>query len=481
MNVARIGPAGTHAPAVQVLRVEFAERPVTFRMPFRFGAATLRAAPQVFVRVTIQIDGRQEAGFSAELLSPKWFDKNPALSNEDNFHQLRSALRIAASLYIGAGESPSAFSLHALGAAALYRRCAEEGSGGLIASYGAALLDRAILDAICRSANLSFYDAMRRNLPGMDTTTTPDLHGTDLAEFLATRTAPGSLAVRHTVGMIDPILSTAITEPLDDGLPQSLDTIIEHYGVRYFKIKVGADIDAAINRLQIIASLLDTQAGYYRVSLDGNELFSDADEVGRLFDAIEAEPTLQRLWRATLYIEQPIARDRAIEEPVHAIAKRKPLAIDESDSHIGIFPVARALGYTGMSSKSCKGVYRSILNAARVEHWNSQSGTKQWFMTAEDLSTQPGVSVQQDSALAAFIGMEHVERNGHHYVKGFGSTPITEQQRYLQDYPGLYETGQDGAARLRIADGNIDICALDQPGFGVFTPPDWENLDDFGH
>ena len=54
---------------------------------------TLREAPQIFVTVRVAVDGGGEAeGMAAEMLAPKWFDKNPDLSNEDNFQQLRDAL-----------------------------------------------------------------------------------------------------------------------------------------------------------------------------------------------------------------------------------------------------------------------------------------------------------------------------------------------------------------------------------------------------
>ena len=53
-------------------------------------------APQAFVRVRVRLaDGREGEGISAELLVPKWFDKSPALTNEDNFDQLRRSLDIA--------------------------------------------------------------------------------------------------------------------------------------------------------------------------------------------------------------------------------------------------------------------------------------------------------------------------------------------------------------------------------------------------
>ena len=41
-----------------------------------------------------------------------------------------------------------------------------------------------------------------------------------------------------------------------------------------------------------------------------------------------------------------------------------------------------------------------------------------YFMSGEDLTTQGGIAVQQDLALATLVGATHVERNGHHSVNG---------------------------------------------------------------
>ncbi|HJS77172.1 MAG TPA: hypothetical protein VJ778_07170, partial [Burkholderiales bacterium] len=63
-----------------VKEIDFFERDVRLRMPFRFGVVTLTAAPQAFVRARIVLENGKEAeGAAAELLAPKWFDKNPAL------------------------------------------------------------------------------------------------------------------------------------------------------------------------------------------------------------------------------------------------------------------------------------------------------------------------------------------------------------------------------------------------------------------
>ena len=59
-------------------------------------------------------------------------------------------------------------------------------------------------------------------------------------------------------------------------------------------------------------------------------------------------------------------------------------------------------------------------------------------MSAEDLTTQAGVAVQQDLALATLVGATHVERNGHHYVDGMAGAPEQEQSAFLMAHPELY-------------------------------------------
>ena len=69
------------APRVRVLGVEAFEQPFRLRMPFRFGVITLTEGIQAFVRVQVRLgDGREGFGYAAEMLSAKWFDKNPLLS-----------------------------------------------------------------------------------------------------------------------------------------------------------------------------------------------------------------------------------------------------------------------------------------------------------------------------------------------------------------------------------------------------------------
>jgi len=153
-----------------------------------------------------------------------------------------------------------------------------------------------------------------------------------------------------------------------------------------------------------------------------------------------------------------------------------PVEIDESDADIGTFPRARELGYRGISSKACKGFYRALLNRARVAKWNAGEGGERYFMSAEDLTTQSGVAVQQDLAQALLIGATHVERNGHHYVDGMAGAPEAEQAAFLEAHPELYRRA-NGRARLAIRNGELALASLHAtPGLAVGPMPDFRAM-----
>src|SRR3954469_10192767 len=92
------------APKLQLIAADFFERPVKLRLPFRFGVVTLTKAPQVFVCARVKLADRREGeGIAAEMLAPKWFDKSPQLSSEENFDQLRHSLAMARDSLTAAG------------------------------------------------------------------------------------------------------------------------------------------------------------------------------------------------------------------------------------------------------------------------------------------------------------------------------------------------------------------------------------------
>ena len=478
------------APAFVIETIDLFERDVVLRMPFRFGVVTLTRAPQAFARVRIRLangtaGGTSGEGMAAELLAPKWFDKNPALSNEDNFDQLRDALHIARGLYLGGtlgSKSDTAFGHFTRHHLPQVERAGAHALNPLVAHYGPALIDRAVLDALCRALRLPFHEAIRRNAIGMvHTELCPDLAGFDVAAFLGGLRPAPFIAARHTVGLVDPITRADQTERVDDGLPETLQEVIAAYGHRWFKLKVAGNVDADVERLTRIAAVLDRIDGGYRASLDGNEQYDSVDGVLELWQHMAAEPRLAGLCESVVFIEQPIKRQAALASKVSALAAHKPVIIDESDDSLDAFVWARRMGYAGVSSKTCKGLYKSLLNRARCAMWNGEKGAgagaaeptePRYFMSAEDLTLQAGLALQQDLALVSLMGITHVERNGHHYVNGMADLPASEQARFLAAHPDLYERSH-GAVRLHIEGGRLSIGSLAGAGFASGAAPDW--------
>ncbi|MBV8186163.1 MAG: mandelate racemase [Alphaproteobacteria bacterium] len=459
---------------VKLEEVERYERHVKLRLPFRFGVITVTDATQAVIRARVSLsDGRSAAGVAAEALAAKWFEKSPRFTDQENLQQLRQSLDLAIGLYRAQGPARP-FDLFITTCEAQTKRGAELGLNPLVAGYGPALLDRAILDALGRATGRSFAEMVAANVPGIRSTAlTPDIEDDALASFLMDLKPNPRIAVRHTVGLVDPLTATdrPESERVNDGLPETLEEVVAHYGGRYYKLKVAGDVKADLDRLCRIAAVLDGSSGDYRVTLDGNEQYDGVDGIVELWRKIEESSALARLARATLFIEQPIKRAVALSQSVAPLARLRPVIIDESDGGLGSFPTALELGYAGVSSKNCKGFYKSILNAARVARLGPG-----YFMSAEDLTTWPGVSVQQDLALVSLLGLTHVERNAHHFIDGMGFAPEDEQRAFVAAHPDLYHEQPGKPARLRIDKGMLSVGSLAVPGFAVGAEMDFRSM-----
>ncbi|UPJ60858.1 hypothetical protein [Bradyrhizobium sp. 192] len=449
-------------PRLKLRDIAFFERPVQFARPFRFGAITIDATPQLFVRVEIEVEGRGTAvGASAELLVPKWFDKRPELSPAQTVDGLRRSLEIARGLYLAQTEFLTAFDLHASCIGAQVATCAKKNIPALAAAYGPAEIDKAILDALLRAAETNFFDGMIGNIVGIDARLSPDLKEADIATFLADRKPLPRVAIRHTVGLDDVV----------EGKGGVAD-VQENAGARYFKLKLSGDPSADAARLARIGTTLEALGHDYKVTLDANEQYADLEALHALVDRLDHEAALRPITSRLLYVEQPMPRDMTRQSPLGSLAARG-FIIDEADDSYDSFPAARALGYRGISSKSCKGLYKSIVNATRAAKWTT--GAETFFVTGEDLTCQAGLAVQQDLALGAFIGVTHAERNGHHYVDGFGDTPSAEAQAFAAAHPDLYADAGQGI-RLSIHNGDLLTGSLHAAGFATSVHPDWSAL-----
>lgn len=445
-----------NAPVLHLRDVALFERPVTLRLPFRFGAATVTQCPQAFVRVRAEVNGRSVWGASAELMVPKWFDKSPVLTHEQNFEQLRQALRCARDSLSGAAGTAWQLSLHE-GRAALQHAVAL-GLPRLAAQFGPALLDKAVADVALRAAGLGWCDGLAAGVLGDPYTAQLALH------------KPSQVWLRHTVGLADRLTPADPGNDPQDGLPSTLADAIDAYGLQRFKLKLCGRIDEDLARLQAIAALLPAGSA---VTLDGNETFAEPALLAAFWQRFESTPALQALRQATLLLEQPLPRHLALQTDISGLGIGVPVILDESDDHDTALRQGLALGYRGISSKACKGLYRALHSAVSIA---AQPGL---ILSGEDLTCQAGLAVQQDTLLAASLGVTHIERNGHHYVDGFGIAPDAEAQAFHEAHPGLYhrsERHKDGRVRLRVVQGQLDLQSLHGPGFAHAAEPLWSTL-----
>jgi L-alanine-DL-glutamate epimerase-like enolase superfamily enzyme len=453
-------------PRFVVKDVELFERFVCFNKPFRFGSVTVEGAPQAFVRVEIEIEGYgRSTGAGAEMMMPKWFDKRESLTPDESINELRRSLAIARALYLTGANSDCAFGWHAARIEQQIQTCAAEDIPPLAACYGPAEIDKAIVDALLRAVGLGVYDGLGKNIVGLDARLTPDIQSAAIATFLAERVPELTIAMRHTVGLIDPLQGE-----------HGLVAAIRRDGYHYFKIKLGGNLDQDLLRLAEIGSVLMREAPASWVTLDANEQYAGADDLQQLAELLSRSPELEAIRSRLLYIEQPMPRERSANRHLGKVGQAVAFIIDEADDGYQAFVVARDHGYRGVSSKACKGLYKSLLNGVRAEIWNREAGEKKYFIAGEDLTCQAGLAVQQDTALASFLGIKHVERNGHQYGNGFGRAPSSEVSAFVKAHPDLYTRASDNSV-LNIRDGQLAISSLAGIGFASGAHPDWASLD----
>jgi hypothetical protein len=85
------------------------------------------------------------------------------------------------------------------------------------------------------------------------------------------------------------------------------------------------------------------------------------------------------------------------------------------------------------------------------------------------------VPLQQDLATVRALGITHVERNGHHYVRGLAHCSAAERAAATARHADLY-AGGTAAAFLRIDGGTIGVGSLAATGYGVAFEPDLASM-----
>lgn len=451
------------------------------RMPFHFGNVHVDECPRVLVETTVEFDGGTERGYGMGAIVPMWFLKRPDMTLKAGNDALLSVVEHAASL---AKELPRQKSVFAFWHN-LYTHQAEWGKNTshppLLSQYGTSIVEQALIDAHCRFESVSFPEAVRENSLGIDLGTIhPELDSEDPEAYLPDEPL-GEVAVRHTVGLTDPLTENDISaaDRLTDGLPQSLEACIERQGIDHFKIKIGADMESDRDRLRTIASMIEDSHDEYVVSLDANEQYGTVGAFREQWESLAADPQLAEFFDHLLYVEQPLDRAHAFgEDTRQAFANwdgAPPVIVDESDDSLDSLRRALQCGYAGTSHKNCKGVFKGIANRCLIEHRRASSSSE-YLMSAEDLTTIGPIELQQDLAVVATLGIDNVERNGHHYLRGLSMYDDRLQEATLEAHPDLYRRHKEGYPTLDIVDGTIQIGSVVNAPFGYAVGVDTEEF-----
>ena len=459
---------------VSVERTEFGVLEMQTRMPFHFGNVEATEIPKLFLTAEVVVEGERQRGTAMGGLIPGWFYKDPEMGLAEGLQRMVRTFRTAATTAEGLDPEPTAFAVwHSLYEA--QREWARDTDHPpLLWGYGVSLVEQAIIDAVCRHHDQSFGTAVRNGTFGIDPGVIYDeLAGVDPADLLPAEPRR-STAVRHTVGITDPLVAADVDETnrLDDGLPQTLADYVREDGVRYFKIKLSADRDRDARRLARIHDVL-TELGVedYRCTVDANEGYDSAASFKRQWESHAADPEVSRVFHHLDYVEQPLARDDALTAETRDIftawEDAPPIIIDDADGVIDRAGTALEYGYAGTSHKNCKGAFKGVVNACLVAHHNRTDPDREYVISAEDLTTVGPVELLQDLAVTATIGAEHVERNGHHYFRGLSAFPESVQNRVLAAHGDLYREHTAGFPTLDVRDGELDLTSVVDAPFGV--------------
>jgi L-alanine-DL-glutamate epimerase-like enolase superfamily enzyme len=440
--------------------VSFFFEDFTYRTPIKFGGVALDRATNLNVRIHASTAaGKQSVGFGSMPLGNVWAWPTRKLTYDQTLtamKMLAERLAVITSQCVEAGH-PIDLTCDIL--EPQYRQAAEQVEGILELPERIPILATLVVGSPFDAA---LHDAFGK-LHGLNCYHTygPDFLRHDLGHFLGPQFAGerldknvlreprAKMPLYHLIGALDPLEERDIAKRVNDGLPETLPEWIKADGLTHLKIKLnGDDLTWDVQRvvrIDRVAGLAQQQRGVDRwyYSLDFNERCGNVAYLLEFLAKVkeQAPAGFERIQ----YIEQPTARDLKADSRnvMHEASKVRPVVIDESLIDLESILLARAMGYTGVALKACKGQSQSLLLAAAAQKFGM-------FLCVQDL-TCPGASLIQSASLAAHIPtVAAIESNARQYV------PIANQP-WVEKFPGIFH----------ITDGTMATGVLTGPGLGA--------------
>jgi L-alanine-DL-glutamate epimerase-like enolase superfamily enzyme len=253
----------------------------------------------------------------------------------------------------------------------------------------------------------------------------------------------------HLISAVDPIEASDNTNPIRDGLPETLPEWITYNGLNHLKIKLnGADLKWDLERmLHIDRVTAQTQkkrgVRHWAHVPDFNEKCPNVDYYLTFLRRLKEKAPA--CFRRIEYVEQPTHRDLKAhpENVMHEAAKLCRVVIDESVIDIDSVLLARRMGWTGAVVKSPKGLTLMLLIAC-------VAGKQKIFLAGGDMSC-PGAALVQTAGFQARVpDVSSVEANARQFLPA-------ANKGWERRFPGMF----------RITDGMVRTTELTKPGLGA--------------
>jgi len=453
------------------------------RMAFAIGKQDGKPAkplsnPVGYVRMGLRdAEGNRAFGCSGERLSVRWLDKRPGRPRHQKLVELVGLIEQARRIYLEGPNFDQPFDQWLSCYKRILHAGREAGQVDLTSAFASSLMERAMLDGVCRLAGRPLFDMVREDRLGFRPAAVhPELEGLPPEAYLRSQPVT-NFHIRHTIGITDPLTDADLLpeKRLNDGLPETLEEYVETDGLTYFKVKIEGETQHDLDRLARVWEVLPKYCDVL-VTMDANEMFPDLSVFEGFLRQVRRQ--LPGLFDHIAWVEQPVPRalslDPASAVDVRRISRLKPLIIDEADGTLDAFKRARQIGYSGTSHKDCKGFFKSLLNRALIARYREKGHDV--FMSGEDLTCLPIVPLHQDFVSQSILGINQCGRNGHHYHYGLSSLSTKEKKQIERHHRGMYvKRGEEWFLNIRF--GQVDAKSLQCPGYGVAEEPDWDSMD----
>jgi L-alanine-DL-glutamate epimerase-like enolase superfamily enzyme len=458
--VAASAPAlllGARSKSIRIEDVSFEFEDFHYRTPMKFGGNVVDRVTLLNVHCTIRAgDGRISRGFGSMTLGNVW--SFPQLPYDTSLNAMKTLAGRIGAITRNAGVAGHPIDIN-IALEPEYLKAAAGVSRDLKLSLPIPKLctlvtfspfDAAVHDAYGKLHGVSCYETYGpRFLPrDLSAYLNHEFRGEFLDRYILPK-PKAQMPLYHLVGAVDPVTASDVRQRIGDGLPENLAEWIRYNGVTHIKIKLnGSDLSWDVDRVVAVDRVTtetqrSRQVAQWHYSLDFNEKCPNVDYLLAFLHQLRerAEEGFGRIQ----YVEQPTKRDLKEDQAnvMHRAAKLIPIVIDESLVDLESLELARAMGYSGVALKACKGQSQVLLMAAAAQK-------HKMFLCVQDL-TCPGASLIHSAGLAAHVpGVAAIEANARQYVP--------EANRPWEDrFPGIF----------KIRDGLMQTGSLTGPGLGA--------------